>query len=128
MVHDPSERGRWPVTVAEWDEKAPGWELHDVAGYLIAVRGPGATFLQAASAADLHAQVCKHEGTPDDQARRFVDGEAFDRLHKSTWQRRYKYGVHWCIPAGETWFGSEYIDALARQCARHDEAVRKGDV
>lgn len=128
MAHDPSEHGRWPVTVAEWDQKVPGWELHDVEGCIIAVKSPGAVFLRDKSAAELHTQVCKHEGTPDDQAGWFVDGEAFDRLHKGRWQRRYKYGVHWCIPAGETWFGGEYIDVLARRCAAHDEAVREGDV
>jgi hypothetical protein len=114
--------------VAEWDQKVPGWELHDVEGYVVAVRGQGIAFLQAKSAAELHAQVCKHEGTADSRGRQFVDSAAFDQVHQGRWQRYVKYGMHWCIPAGETWFGSEYIDLLARQCASHDEAVRNGDV
>jgi hypothetical protein len=118
--HDMSERGRWPVTMAEWEEKVPGWLLHDVEGFLVAVQGPGVVFLRADSAFDLHVLVCEHEGTEND--RPFVDAATFDRVHKGTWQRQCKYGVHWCVPAGTLWCGGEYIDFLARQCITHDEA------
>jgi hypothetical protein len=41
-------------------------------------------------------------------------------VHAGRWERRYTYGVHWCVRTATVWFSSERIDTLAHMVAAHE--------